>query len=155
MILSIDPAVKAISWAAWVNKELVACGHQPVADYNEAACHVRENIPGADGVVVIEMPQVYQGHKNTKGAAPEDIVGLAVMVGACAGATPHRVALVTPNRWKGQVPKDIMWSRCVKRLSVQELAVYEAATRSVRPGLRHNVHDAIGLGLYYLGRLAT
>jgi hypothetical protein len=153
-VFSIDPATHHVAWASWAEQHLDTCGLKPFSSLAELYGDVyREMSVHTD--LVIEEPQVYQGHKNTKGAAPEDILQLAKVVGACLAVPATRYKVYKPNQWKGQVPKGIMWARCVKVLTEQELAIYEACTRDIAPSLRHNVQDAIGLGLKYLGRLAT
>jgi hypothetical protein len=149
-LVSIDPSTRDLAWARWDGKTLVACGLYPF-DKLWVAGEWCRNVGG--DVLVVEEPMVYHGAKNTKGADAEDLIQLAKVVGACATFRGH-VTFLKPANWKGQIPKDVCWMRSLKRLSVQEAAVYDAAIRQVGASKRHNVHDAIGLGLYYLGRLA-
>ena len=54
-----------------------------------------------------------------------------------------------PRQWKGSVPKEVMGPRIEGRLTPQErLAVSPCA-----PSLRHNIVDAIGIGLFHFKRL--
>jgi hypothetical protein len=52
---------------------------------------------------------------------------------------------VLPNKWKGNLPKKICKDRCKAVLTPEELARVKTED--------HNVWDAIGIGLWYLGRL--
>lgn len=65
---------------------------------------------------------------------------------------------VTPSRWKGAVPKRVHHGRIIARLSTFErplLAVGACADcKRMAHGANHepNCLDAVGLGLWYLGR---
>lgn len=94
--------------------------------------------------VVCEIPQVYTRDKS-KGN-PNTLVELA-----CAGSfvlgrlkgTPHTVL---PAEWKGQLPKEVVEERCKIHLSKEEKERILLPIKS----LRHNVWDAIGIGLFFL-----
>lgn len=58
---------------------------------------------------------------------------------------------VWPRTWKGNVPKAIMTERIVSRLSEEERALVVLTPRSKAP--EHNCVDAIGIGLWRIGRL--
>ncbi len=59
--------------------------------------------------------------------------------------------LVTPAQWKGAVPKEVHQPRILAALTAAEQGVLDAA--KVAPTLKNNVVDAIGLGLWAVGRL--
>lgn len=97
---------------------------------------------------VVELPQVYVGARQ-KGDQ-NDLIQLAAVVGALCMAfegVPQRVYL--PAEWKRQVPKNIMNERALARLEPPEA---ENIT-SRRKSLRHNVLDAVAIGLKFHGRL--
>lgn len=97
------------------------------------------------GFIVAELPQVYERIKS-KGD-PNDLVRLAVFIGALVGRRPHKLYL--PSEWKKQVPKSVTEHRARKRLSEEELSkIVVPSARS----LEHNVWDSIGIGLFHLGR---
>jgi hypothetical protein len=100
--------------------------------------------------LVVEWPKVYQGGKQ-KGD-PSDLLPLAGVDSAVAALLPSRVVrTVYPFEWKGQVPKAIMTTRILARLSAEERAVLNAC--DCIPSLRHNVIDAIGIARFgALGR---
>lgn len=97
--------------------------------------------------VVIEMPQQMS---NRAGIAAQagGVYKLAVLVGALtmylmntSNATVH---VVTPSEWKGQLPKDVVQRRVEQRLGIslcQKLKI------------RSHAWDAVGLGLWAMGRL--
>lgn len=78
-------------------------------------------------------------------------------VGAWVMALHPHAALraVFPHEWEGNLrrPKDVdqdpVVHRVKSRLSAKELARVELPARS----LQHNVYDAVGIGLFHLGRL--
>lgn len=98
--------------------------------------------------VIIEMPKVYPGAAKTN---LNDLLDLAAVVGAHSMRADLRralVKLVHPQDWKGQVPKEIMNARVLGKLTKAEQATIEGAGAKT-----HNILDAIGIGLWHLGRL--
>ncbi len=115
-----------------------------------------ERIWGGVDELALEWPVVRRA-KQQKGDQA-DILALAGVCGAFAGVFDCRVAAYRPEDWKGQIPKPkkgetyIIETRVIAALSPSErdtlyklVAVYGARF--------HNVVDAIGIGLYHLGRL--
>jgi len=95
---------------------------------------------------VSEYPQVYARGPGD----PADLIELAGVVGAVGYAIRSmKSSSYLPRSWKGQVPKDVMCARIEGRLSPEE----KAAIRPCPTSLRHNVLDAIGVGLFHIGRL--
>lgn len=100
--------------------------------------------------VVIECPRVYPKIK----ADPNDLIRLARRVGEVEAMFRHAdIRIVFPRDWKGTVPKDIFARRIIGRLDACEREIYDDACQSIAAGKRHNVADAIGLGLFDLGRM--
>jgi hypothetical protein len=106
--------------------------------------------------LAIELPQVYDRSKS-KGD-PNDLIALAGLVGTIVGRLGvDDTTVYLPRAWKGQVPKPentkqpyIIAERCKKRLSKDELLKVNL------PGnvkLQWDVWDAIGLGLFHVGRM--
>lgn len=94
----------------------------------------------SDGTRVVEFPRAYVGAKA--GGDYDDLLNLAAVIGALR---PTRI--VRPDEWKGQMKKDLCNKRVVERLEGCE------RERIVGAGaLTHNVLDAVGVGLYCLGR---
>lgn len=67
--------------------------------------------------------------------------------------TPIRIEY-TPATWKGQVPKEVHHARILARLTSAELADLPPCrvSKGNPHGYDNNMLDAIGLGLFYLGR---
>jgi hypothetical protein len=136
-ILAIDPGLRSCG-AAWndtdgtVHTLTVRPASRSIRDrYREIVMALPER--GWD-LLVIELPQVYQGAKQ-KGD-PGDLISLAVLVGGllCTiGA--HRAELIKPAAWKKQIPKAIHHARIREQLSGLGRASKDAM-------------DAAGLWLY-------
>lgn len=101
----------------------------------------------AKGYTIVELPQVYTS-KHQKGDQ-DDILQLAGVVGAICQCNGGDVQTVRPREWKGTVAKEVMATRIVSRLDEAE----RAAIVRKSAALDHNIIDAIGIGLWYLGRL--
>lgn len=94
--------------------------------------------------VLIEVPEYQRGRRVN----PNDLITLALRVGRIQGrvlAAGGTVELVTPSSWKGNVPKRIHNARTLARLTPEERVIVPA-------NARHDVIDAIGIGLWRLGR---
>jgi len=57
--------------------------------------------------------------------------------------------LVYPREWKGQATKEVTTARAEKALSVRERSCIMLPKQKV---LKHNVWDAISIGMWKLGR---
>jgi hypothetical protein len=113
-------------------------------------CIIDRELNGADILFVSEEP-IVRLPKHQKGDQ-DDIIQLAGVVGAVgaqAGLEEWTRASLKPEVWKGNIDPDIILARIEKRLRPEEIAVIQPCARSKR----HNVLDAIGIGLFVLGRL--
>lgn len=143
-LLSVDVG-KHLGWARFRRGFLFGCGVIP----NESNADLGPELPLVDAgcEVVIEKPQVYVQHE----VDPNDLVDLAVQAGFVGGwYGSSNTTWVLPRQWKGQVPKSVTQARVLKELSQGERDVVEAAV--VKRSVRHNLFDAIGIGLWKLGR---
>ena len=112
--------------------------------------------------IVVEHPRIYPGHP----ARPNDIIKLAIRAGLEAGylACYSKVNpdWVEPATWKGgAIRKEWSIPRIQRRLTADELATVATyfahggpKGRPVAEGRRHDVWDAIGIGLWAVGRQA-
>jgi hypothetical protein len=99
-------------------------------------------------VLAVEVPRVY-----VNGAArPEDIVQLAVVAGAFVGGVDAEFySLPRPSEWKGTIDGKILCTRVLNIASVAERLIVARA----EGGNTTHVQDALGLGLWVLGRMGT
>lgn len=95
-------------------------------------------------LAIVEIPQVYRNRP----VRTADLIDLAAAAGRVAAN--HEAQYRRPAQWKGQLRKDIQHARMRKVLDAGELAIVDAITCA--PSLRHNVYDAICIGLSHLGR---
>lgn len=111
---------------------------------NEVVALLRHYDPDT---IVLEVPQVYQ---MTGKGDPNDLIHLAGIVGGIAAIANRPTVTLRPREWKKQVKKEVMLARIENRLSPDER---KCINRGMPANLRHNVIDAIGIGLYVCGRL--
>ena len=162
-LIAIDPGVHSMGIAVFgANKELLEAWNETVPGYfDPGSCPVqgwaelplrlinRLQRPASLDRIVGERQVVYPGAKGMKTNA-NDLLDLAMCSGAFYGALcvemRANLTLVEPAEWKAQVPKDITRERIENLLMGKELNVIK------KGGEMHNVYDAIGIGLFALGR---
>jgi len=98
-------------------------------------------------VLIIEIPRVYPGARSED---PNDLIGVAI----CAGRWIEYlgcnvVQCVHPQDWKASVPKAVHNQRVLAKLTEKE----KCRLPSLPKTKLHNVIDAVGLGLFALGRM--
>ncbi len=138
-MVSIDPGRKT-GIARWETGVLLDC---------DILTHERDRWHSwaLDQSVVIERPTVYPRSP----VPPNDIVELAITAGGLACSFDGPVEWVLPRTWKGTIPKEIMAERIIMALTPKERSVLDGVKCAA--SARHNVIDAIGLGLWHLKRL--
>lgn len=155
MILALDPGINGCGVAMLESQslELIHAGYVPnpiskgvmTARVKAMIEAVREHIYFGDAVVT-EKPHIYP--QQLKGQEPNDLIPLA-QIGAGVGCRFNWFEY-EPFAWKGNVDADVMTKRILSKLSAEERAHIETHKRG---GLDHNTIDAVGLGLFHLGRL--
>ena len=136
MIIAVDPGKNTIAWAAFTNQSLIAAGIKT----DGLVSWVAERA-GIFSRVIIERPQIYPQSKGD----PNDLIDVAITVGLCLTLSQFST-IYRPREWKGQVPKKIHNARALDKLRPGERHILGELVKN------HNVIDAIGIGLYYLGR---
>lgn len=150
-LISIDPGVKFTGWAYFEDKRMEDCGLIKAKRLNEMFAKCEETLEYYSrhcNQIVIEKPQVY-AQRKMKGDA-NDLITIGLVAGFCASLCldPH---FILPRDWKGTVNKDIMTERIQDRwMNELERGILREA--KVAKTYRHNTIDAIGIGLWYLGR---
>lgn len=128
-----------------LNETLERWGSPSVRLINRLQSHVRLE----RNRIVGERQVVYPGAKGLK-TNPNDLLDLAMCAGAFYGALcvdmHASLTIVAPAEWKAQVPKDITKRRILGLLTDVEKVLIK------KGGEMHNVYDAIGIGLFALGR---
>jgi hypothetical protein len=144
MLLCIDPGAHT-GWALfsaygpdWHFDTLSRCGLTTPAKWDKLASI------GALCDVLIEEPTIYPHSK----ARPADVMALQLKVGELKGrfeAVGRKVELVQPRTWKRSVPKRVHHARAARVLTWPE--------QQLVSGQRHDVWDAVCMGLWKLGRM--
>jgi hypothetical protein len=137
-IAAIDPGI-CTGCAIFSGAALVKCGE--IEDLWDAAKQAE--------IAVIERPVIYPFGKQK--ARPRDIITLALKAGYIAGRLfPVPVRYVEPAEWKRQLPKEICHQRIAGILRKEELSIMNAL--KLPQSKLHNCWDAVGIGMWYLGR---
>lgn len=156
-LLILDPG-NLTGWACFTDEKLVAAGTVKKADAFVGGCGGdRASVRYAwayqhwrPDLVLIEVPRWYpHDHSDVN-----DLLDLSVYVGELKRfyeAMGCVVERVWPRTWKGNVPKEITNRRTLAALSPGELELLPRRPRAKDHD--HNMLDAVGLGLWKLGRL--
>ena len=158
VLVSIDPGVYSCAVAAWFaptsplevpGGTLYRAGITTPCDAPETARAVLELIASfgcSSAPVCVEVPVKYATRRSTH----KDVDRMLEVVAEIKRAYPRdKFFGVSPFAWKGNTPKEIQAARILSALTKAE---HDAITWP-RKSLRHNVVDAIGIGLWRVGRL--
>lgn len=94
--------------------------------------------------LILEIPQVYAGEQDENKNDLLDLAGVQGAIAACSGQWVVWSPL--PREWKGQLPKEISRKRVDAALTDEE----KARVKWPSSKLKHNVYDALHLGLVFL-----
>lgn len=164
ILVTIDPGLRGCGCAAWFRRNLIVAQYveppAPVEPLGELVVAVGVAVhewvahlplPLDEGLeLLVERPQTYRGRASEGDA--NDLIAVAMVVGAVGALARFRagnLSTMTPSQWKGQAPKRVTEARARDKLNADERA------RVLLPRaqkLRHNVWDAVGIGLHQLQR---
>jgi hypothetical protein len=138
--LSIDPGTKEMGWALWEDNELQMCGLARGTNWVESV----KALPKFSIIkLTIEDQQIYR--RSSINA--HSLLAVARVVGAVVAYYDFpQCVLVPPAKWKGQVPKDVCNRRTLAKLTDDEL--HQVTIAPCPPSLKHNLLDAVGIGLW-------
>lgn len=148
-LIAIDPG-RTTGWALFKADRLFKAGKFERTEFGAKGLVSPLDFFIKDCNVLVELPRWYPHDQKDV----NDLIDLAVQVGEiryCYESLGCTVELVWPRTWKGNVKKEIMTERILSRLTPEELALVPRRPRAKTPD--HNCVDAIGLGLWKLGRL--
>jgi hypothetical protein len=137
MLLAIDSG-KNLGWALFLpTGQLHSCGLRTLPSELPALTRI-----------IIERP-----HAGRTRARARDILTLAIRAGEAGGVLRYLTGVepeyIEPQRWKGQLPKKRCNAIVEAKLSEQE----KRLLNNIKPvSAKHNVLDAIGIGLFSVGR---
>lgn len=157
-MITIDPGVRGAGIAVWsLNNLVMACYVKPMRKdrgyglAEDLAYNVEMAVKDySPKLIVCEFPRFY-GSTHQKGD-PNDLIDVAVAGAAISTRLDSLISYiesVSPSDWKGNVPKQKMLVRIWKKLTEEERAVVQKTNKSDR----EDILDAIGIGLWKLGRL--
>lgn len=164
-MITVDVGVHHYAMAMWRDDQLSRAEYIDAEPLGDGSVHLKHAILTKD-TVVIEIPKVYDAQRQ-KGDQ-RDIRDLAMAAGGLAVAARFangvpgertQVQLVEPREWKGTVDKKVMLARIWEKLSDEEKKAIRLQEKLITQGIRHgrgpgaDVLDAIGIGLWKLGRL--
>lgn len=153
--IAIDPG-EDTGWSKWDDGSLVGAGLCQPFEYPELPFVI--GLPEEPPDLIIENPEDYGSSRITD---PNKLITLGRKVGELGGIYRAYYHLkgrqfvyvtVWPKKWKGQVPKEIHHDRHLPKLRQEEKSVLSAAFAQITNSKRHNVKDAICLGLWRLKR---
>lgn len=148
-LITIDPG-NTTGWAAFSDGVLVHAGVDKKADLFGGQGTLLGCRSPAPTTILIELPRWYPRDQ----VDTNDLIDLAVLVGEAKRfyeVQGCRVELVSPRTWKGTVPKKIHNQRVLGCLTPEEVAVMPRRPRAKDHD--NNMVDAVGMGLWKLGRL--
>ena len=166
LTIAIDPSIKSLGYAIFINEELYASGTlaipidtskplvQRIIEMYQLVSLTFEPIitpaklANRQCILIIEQPQVFVtptqvANVSTGSFSAQDILKLTMMVGALIAFGYERrssVQLVTPIKWKGNLKKWQTKERMEKKYS----KVFRTPDES----------DAVGIGDWFIGQLA-
>lgn len=143
-LLAIDPG-NTTGVALFMNREILQAFACPFERFIA-------NPPVFGDEIVIEMPK-WRPHSHEE---IDDLLGLARKVGRIEEHYSRLCVPVTcvwPHQWKGSVPKDIHNERILKTLKSGELLILPRRSKRAKFPYDRNMIDAVGIGLWKLGRM--
>lgn len=155
ILVAIDPALRTSGVAIFDNGILVSAyyvvnpakGARDAHAWAQGGQAIYNSLrPWIIDELVIEVMQAYPGGR---GGNPNDLLQVSGVAGAVAsllGNIPKYSVL--PRIWKKQLPKNVCHERLRKVLSKEEILAITPGTQK----LQENTWDAIGIGLWRLGR---
>lgn len=156
MLLAVDPGTVVCGCALYdgpvlVCAELVrsrASKHATLSERVKLMAIAVADWQSGVRALAIEVPMSYPKKSKQKGKQ-QDLILLALVVGAILDRLGVPSATYYPYEWKRQMTKEVTRRRVESRLDPSERAHVTLPARS----LQHNVFDAAGIGLHHVGRI--
>ncbi len=162
-VLTIDPG-RYLGWAAWYDRDLVACGLRRSKAKHAGAIGLEQSadeIPTGADLAIVEQMIHYPAKRSdreseaSRNAKANDLImvtAIGAIVAARSGAS--RIEYLPALKWKGTRPTEgVIEGMVQKALRPDELEVYAKAYRELPKAQRHNLVDAVGIGLHVHGRI--
>lgn len=143
-VVSLDPGVRKVGVALWVDRTLVLARTIVAADPAHEVAALADATLGLEWGLVVERMAHYPG-RHGRARDLDRVHRMAKAVALAARARTSWVRWVTPATWKGQVPKAVIAGRVRRALLVAEIDRV--------PWDEHDAVDAVGIGLVGLDRV--
>lgn len=160
LFISIDPGKHVCGWALWsvctddhaLERDLIACG---IWGPRVGDLILPPPLGDLTGCAVIEA--VYLESMEIRGTGsktpPADLLAVEGAGHLFAGLLrPRKLVTWTATAWKGSVPKDIHHPRIRHELRPDETQILDLAIKAAPRTNAKEILDAVGIGLYGLGR---
>jgi hypothetical protein len=155
-LVAIDPGKKHNGYAIFelgvlIEADLVK-GHGALDAARNTARTVN-SFPSGFNKLVVEDQQLYRGVSR---ANPNDMLAVAYVSGALAALIPHTELIQPmPRVWTKGKPKEIRHKILLdwRASPLEDSELQLLSSIKLPKTLKHNVLDAVALGLYALGRL--
>jgi hypothetical protein len=158
-LVAVDPGKRYCGMALFVDGRLVAAGRPNPGELarghdnaelaamtgRAGVAWARRHSPGPFSVVAEHMVARGASFKTTS------LLELCTVAGWICGAG-ETGRLVTVSEWKSNYKKSVVHGWIAKELTAEEEAVLGAAVAELNPRERGDVLDAVGIGLWALGR---
>lgn len=161
MMLAIDPGINVCGCAlfefgqlhkAWLARTPRAAAAEDITQRVDSMAREVIEVIGDTRVdsIVVEWMQIYPGRRKKvdPNTSLLPLVGVVAAVSALLPAAAQRTSY-QPRAWKGTQDGDA----CTRRIERHMTEAEKGVIRDCPAGLRHNVIDAVGIGLFHLGRL--
>lgn len=178
ILVALDPGVWAMGWAVFRDRVLVAAGcskvprnktRGPASIAAEHANTISASIYEARGLGrgwgldvghhgVAGLVDIVCEHMCTRGPEapqrPDDLIMVEAVGCLTAARLGHVSRLYPASEWKGSIPKDVHHPRIRAALGpVDEIVIATFAAAQAGKTNVKEVWDAIGIGLFSLGRI--
>lgn len=151
MILSVDSGGNT-GWGLFdpSKKELVDCGLNKLPEFY---CGFLRSTPGYPPTTSVTRIIIERPHTGKTRARARDIITLAIRAGEVGGLLRYLTNVepeyIEPQKWKGQIPK----KRCNEIVEAKLFIQEKSLLNKIKPlSAKHNVLDAVGIGLHHVGR---
>ena len=153
-LLAIDPGTRDLGWARFdKDRHLWSCGLLRANGVEQMIDQTQRTFGRllSPEWLIIEVPQAYGVGAKVD---PNKLALLTLLAGVLIGTMPDaKWKTPKPREWKGQVPKEVMNTRTLNALTPAEHTRMIHHLQDVPKSVRHNVWDAIGIGLWASKRL--
>ena len=154
MLVAIDPGKKCLGWAGFRRERLVKAAApkcvERVGPWIVAAQLTMDIEIGCAAAVVLEC---MHWRPNDSSSQPNDLLDVQLVGALVAASLGVVVGVYKASEWKGNTPKKIHHPRISAALYTHEIGILREALTCTPKAHHKEILDAIGIGLFHLGRI--